>query len=166
MNNQIRSRSVRVVDETGGQLGIMELERALKLSIEKGLDLIQVTEKVEPPVCRIMDYGKYIYHQEKKNKKLSKKSGELKQIRLGFNISLHDLETKANLAEKFFKKGDKVRIGMRLRGRERAFGNLAKEKINNFLKILNEKIPFKVEKELKMISCSLSMIIAKKDHEN
>jgi translation initiation factor IF-3 len=154
------------VDETGGQLGIMELEKALKLSIEKGLDLIQVTEKVEPPVCRIMDYGKYIYHQEKKNKKLSKKSGELKEIRLGFNISLHDLETKANLTEKFFKKGDKVRISMRLRGREKAFGNLAKEKINNFLKILNEKTPFKVEKELKMISGSLSMIISKKDHEN
>jgi translation initiation factor IF-3 len=144
----------------------MELERALALSIERGLDLIQVTEKVEPPVCRIMDFGKYIYLQEKKSKKLSKKSGELKEIRLGFNISPHDLETKANLAEKFFKKGDKVRVGMRLRGRERAFGNLAKEKMNIFLKILNDKIPFKVEKELKMISGSLSMIIAKKEHEN
>lgn len=144
----------------------MDLEKALALSKEKGLDLIQVTEKADPPVCRIMDFGKYVYSQEKKERKLSKKSGELKEIRLGFNISPHDMETKANLAEKFFKKGDKVRIGMRLRGREKAFGHLAKEKMNNFLKILNEKIPLKVEKELKMISGNLSMIIAKKEHEN
>lgn len=144
----------------------MNLEEALSLSRERGLDLIQVTEKAEPPVCRIMDFGKYIYSQEKKERKLSKKSGELKEIRLGFNIAPHDLETKANLAEKFFKEGDKVRIGMRLRGREKAFGNLAKDKINNFLKILEEKIPFKVEKELKMMGGNLSMIISKKDHEN
>lgn len=165
INNYIRSSQVRVIDETGKQLGVMGLGSALQLSRERNLDLIQVTEKVEPPVCRIMEYGKYLYQQEKKNKK-PRKTGVLKEIKIGFNTSIHDLETKANQTEKFFKKGDKVKIEMRLKGRERGLINVAKQKINQFLEILNSKTPFKAERELQIRFGNLTMIISQKQHEN
>lgn len=162
INNLIRAREVRVVDETGKQLGVMSLKDALGLSYGRNLDLIQVTEKVEPPVCKIMDYGKYQYLQKKKERSGKKqKAGELKGIRLGFNISLHDMETKAHQAEKFLKKGYKVRIEMKLKGRERALENFAKEKINKFLEILKNFVPIKTEKELKREARGLTMIILK-----
>jgi len=137
----------------------MNTREALQISQERNLDLIQVTEKVNPPVCRIMDYGKYLYAQEKKNK--IKKSGELKGIRIGFNISSHDLETKANAAERFLKKGDKVKIEMRLRGRQKALQGHAREKIEEFLEILKEKIPFKTERGLVKKGGNFTIIISK-----
>jgi len=163
VNNQIRAREVRLIDETGKQLGIVPFEEAARLTIERKLDLVQVTEKVEPPVCKIMDYGKYLYWLQKKEKaaKVSR-GGELKGVRLGFNISLHDLETRVRQAEKFLKKGDKVRIEMQLRGREKALGEFAKGKINQFLEILEKLIPIKIERELKRDSRGFTMIIAKK----
>jgi len=138
----------------------MRIEEALKASKERGLDLIQITDKVSPPICKIMDLGKYLYIQEKKKKK-SKKSGILKEIRIGFNISPHDLETKANLAEKFLNKGNKLKIDMRLRGREKALKNHATEKINNFLEMIKEKVPIKIEKQLKKKGGNLNVIIYK-----
>ncbi len=149
-----------MIAEDGKQLGVLNLTEALRISRERNLDLIQVTDKVEPPVCKITDYGKYLYLQEKKNKK-EKKTGTLKGIRIGFNTSHHDLETKANLAEKFLKKGDKVRIEMRLRGRERALGEHGREKIKEFLEILKAKIPFKAERGLKRKTNNLTIIISK-----
>lgn len=160
INNQIRSNRLRVIDEAGQQLGVMSLTEALQVSQKRNLDLIQVTEKADPPVCKIMNYGKYLYIQEKKKSKV-KKVGILKEIRIGFNISSHDLETKAKQVEKFFKKGNKVRIEMRLRGREKALGEFAKQKINEFLEILKVKIAFKVERELKRKGGTLAMIISK-----
>ena len=162
INNRIRAREVRVIDETGKQLGIMELGKALRISRERGLDLIQVTEKVEPPVCKLGDYGKYLYQLEKKEKQAKKqKGGDLKGIRLSFNISSHDLETRAHLAEKFLKRGDKIRIEMRLKGREKALQGVAREKINEFIKILGEITPIKTERELKKQPRGLTMIIRK-----
>lgn len=162
VNTQIRAREIRVIDETGKQLGVMGLEKALQIAQERNLDLIQVTEKVEPPVCKIMDYGKYLYQEKKKEKQASKKQGgELKGIRLRFNISQHDLETRARQTEKFLKGGDKVRIEMVLRGREKALGNFAREKINKFLEILQEITPYKIEKEIKREPRGFSMIISK-----
>ena len=163
INNQIRAPQVRVIDETGKQTGVFSLKEAFRMAEERNLDLIQVTEKVEPPVCKIMDYGKYLYWLQKKEKvaKVSR-GGELKGIRLGFNISLHDLETRARQAEKFFKKGDKVRIEMVLRGREKALGQFAKGKINQFLEILEKLIPIKIERELKREPRGFTMIISKK----
>ena len=129
-NNQIRTPQVRVIDETGKQLGIISSGEALRIARERNLDLIQVTEKVEPPVCKMGDYGKYLYQEEKKSRSAKKhKAGELKGIRLTFNISLHDLETRVHQAEKFLSKGDKVRIELPLRGRDKALGDFAKEKI-------------------------------------
>ena len=163
VNRQIRAKEVRTIDETGKQLGVMGLEKALQEAEGRHLDLIQVTEKVEPPVCKIMDYGKYLYQEKKKEKQAVKKQkgGELKGIRLGFAISQHDLEVRARQAEKFLKNGNKVRIEMILRGREKALGNFAREKINKFLEVLQGLVPYKVERELKRESRGFLMIIAK-----
>jgi translation initiation factor IF-3 len=160
INNQIRADCVRLIDETGKQLGIVSLEEALRLARERNLDLIQVTEKVEPPVCKIMEYGKYLYRLQKKEKGV-KKSSEIKGIRLSFKISLHDLEMRANQAEKFLKKGNRVKIEMILKGREKGFPELAKGKINQFLEILEKRIPIKAERELKKESQGFTMIITK-----
>lgn len=162
VNNQIRAREVRVIDGAGKQLGILSLENALKLAQERNLDLIQVTEKVEPPVCRIGDYGKYLYQEEKKGRSVKKqRGGEIKGIRLTFNISPHDLETKVYQAEKFLAKGDSVKVELRLRGREKALQDFAKEKINKFLETLKKITPIKIQRELKKEMRGLTMIISK-----
>jgi len=161
-NNRIRAQQVRLVDETGKQMGVISLSEALEMAQKRNLDLIQVTEKVEPPVCKLGDYGKYLYLKEKKEQNPQKqKSGELKEIRLTFNISLHDMETRANLAKKFLDKGDKVKITLLLKGREKALGNFANEKINKFLELLKVLVPFKIEKELKREPKGFTMIIIK-----
>jgi translation initiation factor IF-3 len=164
INRQIRAREVRVIDETTGeQLGVLTLEEALQKAQERNLDLIQVTDKVEPPVCKIMDYGKFLYQQKKKEKEAAKKQkgGGLKGIRLGFNMAQHDLEVRARQAEKFLKEGNKVRIEMRLRGREKALGGFAKEKINKFLEVLRGLTPYKTEREIKREFRGFTMIISK-----
>lgn len=153
---------MRLINEKGEQLGILDLGKAIEMAKEKELDLIQVTEKVEPPVCKIMDYGKYIYQQKKKEKSAKHHHiGELKGIRLTFNISTHDLETRARQAEAFLKKGDKVKIEMRLRGREKALERFAREKIKKFLETLNGLIPIKVEGDVRKQFGGLTMIISK-----
>jgi len=162
INNQIRAREVRLIDESGKQAGILSIQEALQMARERNLDLIQVTEKVEPPVCKIGDYGKYLYQEEKKEKAARKHSGgEMKGIRLTYNISSHDLETRARQAEKFLRKGDKVMVELRLRGREKAFQNFARDKINKFLEILQNIIPIKVEREVKREARGLTIIITK-----
>lgn len=140
----------------------MPLTEALRTVREHGLDLIQITEKVIPPVCKIGDYGKYLYQQKKREKLAKPKVSELKGIRLTFKISEHDLETRARQAEKFLKKGNKVRIEMKLRGREKALQGFAKEKIKKFLEILEKSIPIKIERELQKKPRGLIMIISKK----
>jgi len=160
-NNRIRAKEVRLIDEKGEQLGIVSLVDALRKSREAGLDLIQVTEKVVPPVCKITEYGKYAYQLGKKDKKQPSKGGELKSIRLTFGISQHDMETRAKTAKKFLDQGSKIRIEMRLRGREKALGQFATEKIKKFLEIVNAETPTKIEKELKRQPRGLTMIVAK-----
>lgn len=163
MNNRIRAKEVRLIDETGKQLGVLGLSEAIEKAREKNLDLIQVTEKVEPPVCKIMNYGKYIYALKKKERSIShNKGGEMKGIRITFNISDHDLETRTKQSEKFLKSGDKIRLEMRLRGREKAHQDFAKEKIKKFLEILNNAIPIRIERDLKKESRGMTMIISKK----
>lgn len=163
INNQIKSERVRIIDETGKQLGILETEKAIQMAKDRGLDLIQVTEKVEPPICKFLDYGKYLYHLKKREKESKhKKGGEIKEIRLTFKISEHDLEIKARQAEKFLKRGDKVKIEMKLRGREKTLQGFAEEKLKKFLEVLEKLIPIKIEKELKKEIGGLTMIIIKK----
>ena len=160
INNQIRAEKVRLIDEKGKNQGIFSLEEALKIAKEKNLDLIQVTEKADPPVCKLGDYGKFIYSLQKKEKK-EKKTGELKVVRIGFNISPHDLEIKAKQAEKFLKEGHPLRLEMVLRGREKALADFGKEKIEKLIEILNQRIPLKIEREIKKEPRGLTVIIKK-----
>jgi len=139
------------------------LEKALQIARERNLDLVQVTEKVMPPVCKITDYGKYLYSLQKKERKSRQKNiSQIKGVRLGFRISPHDMEIRAKMAERFLKKGHKVRVEMRLRGREKRLSNFAKEKLGNFFDILEKLIPVKIERELKRESRGFTIIISKK----
>jgi translation initiation factor IF-3 len=154
---------VRVIDEEGKNLGILPLEEAINLAKEKGLTLVQVTEKVFPPVCKITDYGKYLYQEEKKERKAgSKKSQGLKNIRLAYNISLHDLGIKAKAAGNFLKRGNNVRIELILRGRERSLLDFAKKKIEQFLEMVQKECPLKIERELKKEAKGFTLIISRK----
>jgi translation initiation factor IF-3 len=162
INNQIKAEKIRFIDEAGKQIGIISLKEALQIAKERNLDLIQVTEKIEPPVCKLGDYGKYSYLKDKKEKAIHKqKSSELKGIRISFNISLHDMEIRAKLAKNFLNKGDRVKVELPLRGREKALGDVAREKMNKFLEILKEFIPIKIEKELKREQRGFAIIILK-----
>jgi len=129
---------------------------------EKNLDLVQITEKVNPPVCKITDHGKYLYHQKKKERHAKTTSSELKGIRLKFGISPHDMETRARSALKFLKKGDKVKIELPLRGRQKALGRFAEEKIVQFMEMIEKEIPVKKEKDLKREGRGYTMVITKK----
>lgn len=162
-NNRIRAREIRVIDEDGKNLGVLTLPEALQRARERGLDLIQVTHKLETPVCKIMDRGKYLYALKKKERKAhqAQKGGELKGIRLRFNISPHDLETRVNAAEKFLKEGKPIKVEMVLRGRERALRDFARQKVEQFLDLLKGRIPIKVERELKREARGFTMIISK-----
>ncbi len=162
VNERIRAREVRVVNENGEQIGIMSLDKALALARERGLDLVQITNKVTPPVCKISDYGKYLYEQKKRGKLgKPKKTVETKGIRLGFSISEHDLKTRAVQAKKFLEKGHMVRIELKLRGRQKALSTFARAKIEKFLEILQKETSIKIEKELRREPRGLTMIISK-----
>lgn len=162
-NNHIRASEVRLIDEKGTQVGVVALAEALRIAQERGFDLIQVTEKVVPPVCKLGEYGKYLYQLEKKERQERKHvGGDLKEVRLTFNISPHDMETRANQAIKFLTRGDKVRITVRLRGREKAMRSFTEEKVNQFLKFINEKTPIKTERGVQMDPRGLSLIVMKK----
>ena len=152
-----------MISETGEQLGVMNIFAAIDVAKAKGLDLIQVTEKVVPPVCRIGNYGKYLYSAQKKERKIKAgtKESKLKEIQIGFNISPHDIEVKAKQAEKFLKDGDKVKIGMFLKGREKAMGDFAKKKVEFFFQETNKLVPIKTERELKREPKGFTMIISK-----
>jgi len=139
------------------------LEDALKKAQAAGLDLIQVTDKVDPPVVKIADYGKYLYQQRKKEREAKKHTGgDLKEIRLTFNISDHDLETRVKQAAKFLKRGDNIRINLRLRGRQKALLGHAREKIAKFMEQLNALVPVRTERDMKLEPRGLTMVITKK----
>ena len=139
----------------------MNIFSAIDLAKSKGLDLIQVTERVEPPVCKIANYGKYLYSLQKKEKKIKVVRTELKEIRIGFNISPHDIEIKSTQAEKFLKEGNKVKVSMVLKGREKAMGDLAKNKVLFFLETTDKLIPIKVEREIKREIKGFTVIVSK-----
>ena len=164
INNFIQAKEVRVIDEAGQQLGIMNIFDAIDLAKSRGLDLIQVTEKVVPPICKIADHGKYLYSMQKKERKIkaNSKESKLKEVQIGFKTSSHDIEVKAKQAEKFLKDGDKVKVQMVLKGREKAMGDFAKKKVELFLETINTLLPIKTERELKREPRGFTMIISKK----
>jgi len=140
VNKQINAQTVRVIDENGKQLGIMSLEEALALAEEKDLDLLEVAPNASPPVCRLVDYGKFKYLEQKKEAQAKKKRSiiEVKEIRLRYNTDVGDLETKLKLARKFFEEGNKVKFSMRFRGREKGFVDKGLEKLETIIQSLKD----------------------------
>ena len=129
INERIRDKEVRVIGQDGEQLGIMSSRDAMKLAREADLDLVKIAPTAKPPVCKIIDYGKYRYELARKEKEAKKKQRtmEVKEVRLSPNIDKNDLNTKANQARKFLAKGDKVKVTLRFRGREMAHVNYSKK---------------------------------------
>jgi translation initiation factor IF-3 len=162
INEEIRDREVRVIDSDGTQLGIIPIEEALQLSIDRKLDLVKVAPQAKPPVCKIMDYGKYRYDLQKKEKEARKKQKviELKEIRLSTFIEEHDLMVKANNASKFLKDGDKVKVSLRFRGRERDHVDVGQRVMAKFAEAISET--GSVERAPLLEGRSLIMILAPK----
>ena len=134
MNEDIKAKEVRVIGETGEQLGIMPSDKALAIAYERGYDLVMMSAQSEPPVCKIMDYGKYRFDREKKEKEAKKKQQvvELKEVQLSCRIDTHDFETKARNAQKFLAAGNKVRVVVRFKGREMAHQDLGRDVLARF----------------------------------
>ena len=162
INEQIRDREVRLIGEEGEQVGVRSSREAQKLADEAGLDLVKVAPTAKPPVCKIVDYGKYRYEQARKEKEARKKQKtiEIKEIRLSPNIDTNDLNTKINAAKKFLTKGDKVKVTLRFRGREMAHMNASKHILDDFAEALTEIAV--VEKPAKVEGRSMTMVLAEK----
>lgn len=145
-------------------MGVFSFEKALEYAKERNLDLIEVSQNSNPPVCRVMDFGKYLYRLQKKerNQRKGAKLGKIKNIRISLRISEHDLQTKINQAKKFLEKGYKVRIEVFLKGREKALENLAKDKLEKVFQNINSELPLKKEGETKKNPRGIEIIISKK----
>ncbi len=140
INRRIRYPKVRVIDKDGEQLGILALEEALKIAEEKGLDLFLVSDKSDPPVCRILDYGKYKYEQERKEKQAKKnqRTADVKEVKMRYKIEEHDYNVRIRNAQRFLKSGDKVKATITFRGREIQHANLAEQLLKRMAKDLEE----------------------------
>lgn len=162
INEEIREKEVRVIDSDGTMLGIMPLEEALNLAAEKKLDLVNISPNAAPPVCKILDYGKYRYELQKKEKEAKKKqkTTQVKEIRLSTFIEEHDVQVKAKTAMKFLKDGDKVKVSLRFRGRERDYTSKGMDVMNTFADIVSEVGT--IEKKPLFEGRSLTMVLAPK----
>ena len=162
INEQIRDKEVRLIGADGEQIGIVSSKEAQKIADEAGLDLVKIAPNAKPPVCKVIDYGKYRYELARKEKdaKKKQKTVELKEIRLSPNIEANDLNTKMNAARKFISKGDKVKITLRFRGREMAHMNNSKHILDDIAENLADVAV--VEKAPKIEGRSIGMVLAEK----
>ncbi len=162
INEQIRDREVRVIGADGQQLGIMSSKDALKLAEEAELDLVKIAPTAKPPVCRIVDYGKFKYEQVRREKDAKKKQKtiEIKEIRLSPNIDKNDLNTKATAARKFLTKGNRVKVTLRFRGREMAHMSESKHILDDFAALLEDIAV--VEKAPKVEGRTMTITLAEK----
>ena len=160
INEQIRDKEVRVIGPDGEQLGIMSAKEAYFKAKDSGLDLVKIAPTATPPVCKIIDYGKYRYEQSRKAKEAKKKQRtvETKEIRLSPNIDINDLNTKANQARKFLTKGDKIKVSLRFRGREMAHKDVGRQMMDQFVEKLEDVCV--VDKPPKMEGRSMVMFIS------
>ena len=162
VNEMIRVREVRLIDDEGTQLGIVPTPEALRMAKDKGLDLVEVSPNANPPVCKILDYGKYRFEQEKKlrDSKKNQKVLKLKEIRMQPKIGSGDLDTKAKHIQEFLDEGDKVKVTIRFRGRELAHTELGFDVLNEVLKRLTSA--YNVDKAAAMDGRNMSMTISPK----
>ena len=162
INEQIRDKEVRLIGADGEQLGIVSSKEAQKIADDAGLDLVKIAPNAKPPVCKVIDYGKYRYElaRNEKDAKKKQKTVELKEIRLSPNIDTNDLNTKMNAAKKFLAKGNKVKITLRFRGREMAHMNQSKHILDDIAENLADVAV--VEKAPKIEGRSIGMVLAEK----
>jgi len=153
---------VRLIDESGQQIGIVPTEEALQMARERELDLVEIVPNVRPPIVKIMDFGKFQYQKakEEQQQRSKQKKTEIKGIRLGLKTDDHDLDVRKKQAEKFLSQANKVKIEIRLRGREKAHQPLARETLNSF--IMSISVPSKIEQEIKKFPGGFNVIIAPK----
>lgn len=166
INEEIRDKEVRLVDDEGNQVGVVPTSRALDMAFEKKLDLVNVSPNSKPPVCRIMDYGKYKYELIKKERDSKKKQRviNIKEVRLTPNIETHDLETKAKNAKKFLSNGDRVKVAVRFRGREMGHTEIGKDVLDKFVELISDNGI--VDKKPKIEGRSMIMFLAPKKEDN
>lgn len=151
---------MRVVDEDGKQLGIMPPQKALDIARENQLDLVEISPKAVPPVCKIMDFGKYQYQKSREDRqnKAKQKKVNIKGIRIGVRTDAHDLNFKKNQADKFLKKGNKVKLEIVMHGREKAHQDIARKNLIDFMKTIS--VPYKLEQEVKRFPGGFNAILA------
>ena len=162
INEQIRDKEVRLIGEDGEQLGIMSARDAFRIAQEAELDLVKIAPGAKPPVCKIIDYGKYKYELTRKEKEAKKKQKivEVKEVRLSPNIDTNDLNTKVNNAKKFIMKGNKVKVTLRFRGREMAHVQQSKHILDDFSKLVGDIAV--IEKPAKLEGRNMSMVLTVK----
>lgn len=162
INEQIRDKELRVVDSDGSQLGIMSLKEAMDLAEQRNLDLVKIAPQAKPPVCKIIDYGKFRFEQSKREKELRKNQRvvEIKEVRLSLNIDVHDFETKKNHAARFISEGNKVKASIRFRGREMGHPELGQEIMDRFAEAMAEVA--NVEKPPKLEGRTMLMFLTPK----
>ncbi|MCX7950610.1 MAG: translation initiation factor IF-3 [Clostridiales bacterium] len=162
INEEIRVKELRVISQDGEQLGIMPTKQALEMAEMRQLDLVLIAPKSEPPVARIMEYGKFVYEQQKKEKEAKKKQKVItvKEVRITPNIEEHDLNVKAKNAEKFLKDGDKVKVTVKFRGREADYAHFGEDILNRFYDKIKEV--GQIEKPAKLEGKNMTMVIAPK----
>lgn len=160
MNEGIRAKEVRLIGSDGNQVGIVSRNEALSAAFDQELDLVCISPKADPPVCKIMDYGKYKYEEEKRAKEAKKKQAviTIKEIRMSPNIDTHDLQTKANNAIKFLKAKDRVKVTIRFRGREMAHQNQGREVLDDFAELVKDY--GQVDRKPKMEGRNMSMFLS------
>ena len=162
INEQIRDKEVRLIGPDGAQMGIMSAREAMLKAQEAGLDLVKIAPQAKPPVCKIIDYGKYKYELARKEKDARKKQKiiDVKEVRLSPNIDTNDLKTKVNAARKFLSKGDRVKVTLRFRGREMAHMHSSKHVLDDFAEQLKDVAT--VEKAPKVEGRSMTMFLTEK----
>ncbi len=160
INGEIAAREVRLVDETGEMAGVISIEEAIEKAESLGFDLVEVSPNAKPPVCKILDYGKYKYQQQKRLSEARKKQKvtSLKEIKLRPNIDPHDLQVKMNNVKKFLDAGDKVKFSMRFRGREMSHQHIARDLFDSIKQDLGDSI--KVEYEPRIDGRQMIMIVS------
>ena len=165
INEEIRDAELRVISSDGQQLGIMSAKQALEIAEQKNLDLVKIAPQSKPPVCKIMDYGKYRFEQSKREKEARKNQHivDIKEVRLSLNIDTHDFNTKLNNALKFIKHGDKVKVSIRFRGREMGHPEIGLETMKRFAEACSEVAA--VEKPAKLEGRQMLMFLAPKPNK-
>ncbi len=162
INEQIRDKEVRLIDADGSQLGVMPARKALELAEQKNLDLVKIAPQATPPVCKIIDYGKYRFEQSKREKEQRKNQRivEIKEVRLSLNIDTHDFDTKRGHAARFIAEGNKVKVSIRFRGREMGHPELGQDIMRRFAEAMAETA--NVERQPKLDGRTMLMFLAPK----